>query len=43
MYKGVLRDEERRQEKMRQREEELQESRRKREIYERLQQVRKEE
>jgi protein PET117 len=40
MYKGVLRDEERRLEKMRQREAELQESQRKREIYERFQQVR---
>jgi len=43
MYKGVLRDEERRLEKMRQREAELQESQRKREIYERFQQVRKDE
>ena len=43
MYKGVLRDEERRLEKMRQREAELQESRRKREVYERFQEVRKDE
>jgi len=33
MYKGVLRDDERRREKMRKRQEELQESRRKRELY----------
>ena len=39
MYKGVLRDDERRAEKMRQREEELQESLRKRESYERVQSV----
>ncbi|KAH9943813.1 hypothetical protein B0H21DRAFT_823471 [Amylocystis lapponica] len=39
MYKGVLRDDERRREKMRQREEELQESLRKRELYERVQRV----
>lgn len=39
MYKGVLRDDERRREKMRQREEELQESVRKRELYERVQTV----
>ncbi|RDB23603.1 hypothetical protein Hypma_008998 [Hypsizygus marmoreus] len=39
MYKGVLRDDERRREKMRQREADLEESRRKREIYERVQAV----
>ncbi|KAH8111010.1 hypothetical protein DFH11DRAFT_1729741 [Phellopilus nigrolimitatus] len=39
MFKGVLRDDERRREKMRQREEELQESSRKRELYERIQRV----
>lgn len=39
MYKGVLRDDERRKEKMRQREEELRESQRKRELYERVQPV----
>lgn len=39
MYRGVLRDDERRREKMLRREEDLQESRRKREIYERIQQV----
>lgn len=39
MYKGVLRDDERRREKMRGREEELQESQRKRERYERVQHV----
>ncbi|KAL5531738.1 hypothetical protein ACEPAG_4615 [Sanghuangporus baumii] len=39
MYKGVLRDDERRKEKMRQREEELHESLRKRELYERVQPV----
>ena len=39
MYKGVLRDDERRQEKMRLREAELQESLRKRELYERVQRV----
>lgn len=39
MYKGVLRDDERRREKMRQREMELQESLRKRELYERSQRV----
>ena len=39
MYKGVLRDDERRKEKMRQREEELRESQRKRELYERVQTV----
>jgi protein PET117 len=40
MYQGVLRDDERRREKMRQREEEFQISRAKREIYERVQKVR---
>ncbi|PCH44434.1 hypothetical protein WOLCODRAFT_76285 [Wolfiporia cocos MD-104 SS10] len=39
MFQGVLRDDERRREKMRQREQELQESMRKREIYERVQHV----
>ncbi|KAF5373321.1 hypothetical protein D9615_007420 [Tricholomella constricta] len=39
MYKGVLRDDERRREKMRQREQELEESRKKRELYERVQAV----
>ncbi|GBE86352.1 hypothetical protein BKA93DRAFT_775721 [Sparassis latifolia] len=39
MYKGVIRDDERRREKMRQREEDLHESLRKREIYERVQPV----
>lgn len=39
MYQGVLRDDERRQEKMRQRQAELEESRRKRDLYERVQQV----
>jgi protein PET117 len=37
MYKGVLRDDERRREKLRQREEELQLSRQKRELYEHVQ------
>ncbi|KAF8737216.1 hypothetical protein AX14_013252 [Amanita brunnescens Koide BX004] len=41
MYRGVLRDDERRREKMLRREEDLQESRRKREIYESIQQVQK--
>ncbi|KAG6868742.1 hypothetical protein C0993_011321 [Termitomyces sp. T159_Od127] len=41
MYQGVLRDDERRKQKMKQREEALQESRRKREIYERVQTVEK--
>ncbi|KAG6888294.1 hypothetical protein C0992_008936 [Termitomyces sp. T32_za158] len=41
MYQGVLRDDERRRQKMKQREEDLQESRRKREIYERVQTVEK--
>ncbi|KII87336.1 hypothetical protein PLICRDRAFT_177100 [Plicaturopsis crispa FD-325 SS-3] len=40
MYKGVLRDDERRLEKKRQREEDLKESLRKRELYERVQPVR---
>ncbi|KAI0731373.1 hypothetical protein C8Q76DRAFT_718641 [Earliella scabrosa] len=39
MYQGVLRDEERRREKMKQREEELQRSLEKRERYERVQSV----
>ncbi|KAF9454302.1 hypothetical protein P691DRAFT_797855 [Macrolepiota fuliginosa MF-IS2] len=39
MYQGVLRDDERRREKMRQRQAELEESRRKREVYERVQNV----
>ncbi|THH10363.1 hypothetical protein EW145_g1393 [Phellinidium pouzarii] len=39
MYKGVIRDDERRAAKMRQREEEHQESMRKRELYERVQPV----
>lgn len=39
MYKGVLRDDERRREKMKQREEDLIESQRKRELYERAQNV----
>lgn len=39
MYQGVLRDDERRREKMRRREEELRESQRKREVYERVQPV----
>lgn len=42
MYKGVLRDDDRRREKMRQRQDELEESRRKRELYERVQAVEKE-
>jgi protein PET117 len=41
MYQGVLRDDERRREKMRQRQAELEESRKKREIYERVQNVQK--
>ncbi|KAG6861441.1 hypothetical protein C0995_016532 [Termitomyces sp. Mi166 len=41
MYQGVLRDDERRRQKMKQREEDLQESKRKREIYERVQTVEK--
>ncbi|KAJ7281425.1 hypothetical protein C8J57DRAFT_1297579 [Mycena rebaudengoi] len=43
MYKGVIRDDERRTEKMRQREADLQESKRKRELYERIQTVNKSE
>ena len=39
MYKGVLRDDERRKEKMQQREAEFAESQRKRALYERVQQV----
>ncbi|KAF8239418.1 hypothetical protein L208DRAFT_1237903 [Tricholoma matsutake] len=39
MYKGVLRDDERRREKMRQREEQLQASKQTRERYERVQTV----
>lgn len=39
MYRGVLRDDERRKEKMRQREEEFRISQRKREAYERVQTV----
>jgi protein PET117 len=39
MYKGVLRDDERRRAKLLQRKEQLQESQRKREIYERVQTV----
>ncbi|PPQ98940.1 hypothetical protein CVT24_003567 [Panaeolus cyanescens] len=39
MYQGVLRDDERRKEKMKQREEDLKASQRKREIYERVQTV----
>ncbi|KAI0705159.1 hypothetical protein BC835DRAFT_558119 [Cytidiella melzeri] len=39
MYKGVLRDDERRRDKMRKREEELVESQRKRALYEAVQQV----
>lgn len=39
MYKGVLRDDERRREKMKQREQEYQESQQKRAIYERVQRV----
>ncbi|EDR14580.1 uncharacterized protein LACBIDRAFT_305324 [Laccaria bicolor S238N-H82] len=39
MYKGVLRDDQRRQEKMRQREEDFANSQRKRELYERVQTV----
>ncbi|EKM81734.1 hypothetical protein AGABI1DRAFT_111994 [Agaricus bisporus var. burnettii JB137-S8] len=41
MYQGVLRDDERRKEKMRQRQTDLEESRKKREIYERVQNVQK--
>lgn len=39
MYKGVLRDDERRKQKMKKRQEELEDSQRKREIYERVQRV----
>lgn len=39
MYKGVLKDDERRREKMQQREDDLLESQRKRELYERVQTV----
>lgn len=39
MYQGVLRDDERRKEKMRQRQAELEESQRKRALYEQVQQV----
>ncbi|KAF8555964.1 hypothetical protein OG21DRAFT_1409918 [Imleria badia] len=39
MFQGVLRDDERRREKMRQRQQEFEESKRKREIYERTQTV----
>jgi protein PET117 len=39
MYQGVVRDDARRREKMQQREEELRESQRKRELYERVQTV----
>ncbi|KAI0653169.1 hypothetical protein C8Q70DRAFT_885695, partial [Cubamyces menziesii] len=39
MFQGVLRDDERRREKMRQREEDLQRSLQKRELYERVQNV----
>lgn len=41
MFQGVLRDDERRREKMRQREEELQQSLQKRKMYERVQSVSK--
>ncbi|EJF64081.1 hypothetical protein DICSQDRAFT_54204 [Dichomitus squalens LYAD-421 SS1] len=41
MYQGVLKDDERRRDKMRQREEELQRSLQKRELYERVQTVSK--
>ncbi|RPD64184.1 hypothetical protein L226DRAFT_569654 [Lentinus tigrinus ALCF2SS1-7] len=41
MYQGVIRDDERRREKMRQREEDLQRSLEKRELYERVQTVSK--
>ncbi|KAH9940868.1 uncharacterized protein BXZ73DRAFT_42330 [Epithele typhae] len=39
MYQGVLRDDERRKQKMKQREEDLQQSLEKRELYERVQSV----
>ena len=41
MYKGVLRDDERRREKLRQREEDLRASQHKREWYEQVQKVKK--
>ena len=41
MYKGVLRDDERRREKLRQREEDLRVSQHKREWYEQVQKVKK--
>lgn len=41
MYKGVLRDDERRREKLKQREEDLRASQRKREWYEQVQKVKK--
>ncbi|EAU90491.1 hypothetical protein CC1G_00875 [Coprinopsis cinerea okayama7 len=41
MYQGVIRDDERRREKLRQRQLELEESQRKRELYERYQKVEK--
>ncbi|KAK7025214.1 hypothetical protein R3P38DRAFT_2953339, partial [Favolaschia claudopus] len=41
MYKGVLRDDERRRQKMEQRQEEFNESRKKRELYEKVQRVEK--
>lgn len=40
MYQGVIRDDARRLEKMKQREGELRESQRKRELYERVQSIR---
>lgn len=40
MYKGVLKDDERRVAKMKQRQQEFEESQRKRELYERVQTVR---
>lgn len=43
MYQGVLRDDERRREKMRQRQEDLLHSQQKRELYERVQTVVREE
>jgi protein PET117 len=39
MYQGVVRDDARRQDKMKKREEEFRESQRKRELYERVQKV----
>ena len=39
MYKGVLRDDERRRAKLKQREDELRESQRKHQIYERVQAI----